>query len=120
MLPVINKYSRNVKCGGFFFLLEQKQHQQGGSIWAFPDGSVGKESACNAGDPGSTPGSGRSAGEGTGFPLPYAWASLVAQLVKNLPAVRETCVRPLGWEDPPEKGKASHSRMLGPPLWLNW
>ena len=58
----------------------------------FPSGSVGKESACNAGDPGSIPGSGRSAGEGIGYPLQYSWASLVAQLVKNLPAMQETWV----------------------------
>ena len=50
----------------------------------FPDSSVGKESACNAGDPGLIPGPGRSAGEGIGYPLQYSWASLVAQLVKNL------------------------------------
>ena len=53
-------------------------------------GSVGKESACNAGDPGSIPRSGRSPGEGIGYPLQYSWASLVAQLVKNLPVMRET------------------------------
>ena len=58
----------------------------------FPDSSVGKESACNAGDPGSTPGSGRSPGEGIDYPLQYSWASLVAQLVKNLPAMWETWV----------------------------
>ena len=52
------------------------------------DSSVGKESACNAGDPSSIPGSGRSTGEGIGYPLQYSWASLVAQLVKNLPAIR--------------------------------
>ena len=51
------------------------------------DSSVGKESPCNAGDPGSIPGSERSAGEGIGYPFQYSWASLVAQLVKNLPAV---------------------------------
>ena len=56
----------------------------------FPDSSVGKESACNAGDPGLIPGSGRSPGEGIGYPLQYSWASLVAQLVKNLPAMWET------------------------------
>ena len=67
--------------------------------------SVGKESACNAGDPGSTPGLGRSAGGGIGYPLQYSWASLVAQLVKNPPAMRETWVQPLGWEDPLEKGR---------------
>ena len=57
----------------------------------FPDSSVGKESACNAGDPGSFPGSGRSTGEGIGYPLQYSWASLVAQLVKNLPGFN-SCV----------------------------
>ena len=58
----------------------------------FPGSSVGKESTCNARDPGSIPGSGRSPREGTGYPLQYSWASLVAELVKNLPAVRETWV----------------------------
>ena len=71
----------------------------------FPDSSVGKESACNAGDPGSIPGLGRSSGEGIGYLLQYCWASLMAQLVKNPPAMRETWVRSLGWEDPMEKGK---------------
>ena len=54
----------------------------------FPDSSVGKESACNAGDPGVIPVSRRSAGERIGYPLQYSWASLVAQLVKNLPAMQ--------------------------------
>ena len=53
---------------------------------SFPHSSVSKESACNAGDPGSIPGAGRFAGEGTGYPLQYSWASLMAQLVKNTPA----------------------------------
>ena len=61
-----------------------------------PDSSAGKESACNAGDPGLIPGSGRSTGEGIGYPLQYSWASLVAQLVKKPPAVWETWVRSLG------------------------
>ena len=78
----------------------------------FPDSSVGKESACNAGNPGSIPGLGRSTGEGIGYPLQSSWASLVAQLVKNLPAVWETWVRSLGWENPLEKGKATHSSIL--------
>ena len=56
----------------------------------FPDGSVGKESACNAGDPSLIPGLGRSPGEGVGYPLRSSWASLVAQLVKNLPTMWET------------------------------
>ena len=59
---------------------------------SFPGGSAGKESACNAGDPSSIPGSGSSPGEGIGYPLQYSWAFLVAQLVKNPPAVRETWI----------------------------
>ena len=78
----------------------------------FPDNSVGKEPTCNAGDPGWIPGLGRSAGEGIGSPLQSSWASFVAQLVKNLPAVRETWVRSWGWEVPLEKGKATHSSIL--------
>ena len=62
--------------------------------------------------PGSIPGSGRSAGEGIGYPLLYSWASLVAQLIKNPPAKWETWVQPLGWEDPLEKEKATHSSIL--------
>ena len=62
----------------------------------FPCGSAGKESAHNAGGPGSIPGLGRSAGEGIGYPLQCSQDSLVAQLVKNPPAVRETWVRSLG------------------------
>ena len=69
----------------------------------FPDSSVGKESACNAGNHGWVPGLGRYAGEGIDYPLQYSWASLVAQLVKNLPAMQETTVQFLGWEDPLEK-----------------
>ena len=80
--------------------------------WGFPDSSVGKESTCNAGGPGSIPGSGRSAGEGIGYPLQYSWASLVAQLVKSLPAMWETRVWSLGCEDPLEKGQAAHSSIL--------
>ena len=55
--------------------------------------SVGKESACNVGDPSLIPGSGRSSGESIGYQLQYSWASPVAQLVKNLPAMQETWVR---------------------------
>ena len=78
----------------------------------FPDSSPGKESTCNAGDPSLIPGSGRSPGEGIGHPPQYSWASLVAQLVKNLPAMRETWVQSLGWKDSLEKGKAAHSSIL--------
>ena len=66
---------------------------------------VVKESACNAGNLSSIPGSGRSPGEGIGYPFQYSWASLVAQLVKNPPAMRETWVPSRGLEDPLEKGK---------------
>ena len=58
----------------------------------FPGSSAGKESTCNAGDPGLIPGSGRSAGEGIGYPLQYSWTFLMAQLVKNPPAMQETRV----------------------------
>ena len=74
----------------------------------FPGSSAGKESTCSAGDPSSIPGSGRSAGEGIGYPLQYSWASPVAQLVKNLPAMQET----LGWEVPLEEGMATNSSIL--------
>ena len=84
------------------------------SLWAmvFPHSSVGKESTCNAGDPSSIPGSGRSSGEGIGYPFQYSWACLVAQLVRNPPTMREIWVLSLGWEDPLEKGKATHSSIL--------
>ena len=74
--------------------------------------SADKEPACNAGDPGWIPGSGRSPGEGIGYPLQYSWASLVVQLLKNQPAMQETWVQSLGWEEPLEKGKATQSSIL--------
>ena len=83
-----------------------------GLFLGFPDSSVGKESAWKAGDPCSILESGRFPGERIGDPLQCSWASLVAQLVKNPPAMREIWVRPLGWEDPLEKGKATHSSIL--------
>ena len=76
---------------------------------SFPDSSAGKEFACKAGDPGWIPGSGRSPGEGKDYPLQYSWGSLVAQLGKNLPAMQETWVQSLDWEDLLEKGLATHS-----------
>ena len=66
-------------------------------LLGFPGGSDGKESPCNAGDPGSIPGSGSSLGEGIGYPLQYSWASFMAQLVKNPPAVWETWVGKIPW-----------------------
>ena len=74
-----------------------------------PTSSNSKESACNRGDPGSIAGSERSPGEGISYPLQYSWVSLVAQMVKNPPAMKETWVRPLDWEDPLEEGMATHS-----------
>ena len=82
------------------------------SIWGFPDSSVGTESICNAGDPSLIPGSGRSAGEGIGYRLQYSWAFLVAQMIKNPPAMQETWVQSLGWEDTLERGMATHSSIL--------
>ena len=74
--------------------------------------SAGRESACDAGDPGPIPGSGRSPGERTGLALQCSWASPVAQAVKNLPAIREPWVRSLGWEDALEEHMATHSGIL--------
>ena len=78
----------------------------------FLGSSAGKESACNAGDPGSIPGLGRSPWEGIGYSLQYSWASVVGQSFKNLPAMWETWVWSLSWEDPLEKGMATHSTIL--------
>ena len=71
----------------------------------FPDSSDSKESACNVTDSGSIPGLARSAGEGIGYPPQYSWASLAVQLIKNPPAMRETCVQSLGWGRSPAEGK---------------
>ena len=65
----------------------------------FPCGSADKEFACNMRDLGLIPGLERYSGEGRGYPLEYSWISLVVQLVKNLPAIRETWVQSLGWKD---------------------
>ena len=77
----------------------------------FPDSSVGRESVCNAGDPGSIPRLGRSTGKGLGYPPQYSWASLWAQLVKNLPAMQETWVYPWVGKIPGE-GKGTYSSIL--------
>ena len=70
-----------------------------------PANSTGKEFTYNARDPGLIPGSGKSPGEGIGYSLQYSWASLVAQTVKNLPAMQDTWIRFLGWENPLEEGR---------------
>ena len=85
----------------------KKRHRR-----SFPGGSEGKESACNAGDPGSIPGSGRISGEGIGYPLLSSWSSLVVQTVRNLPAMQETLVQSLSQEDHLEKGMTTHSSIL--------
>ena len=79
----------------------------------FLDSSVGKESTCNAGHPGLIPESRKFTGEGKGYPFQYSWASLVAQLVKNLPAMWETWIQSLGWEDPWRR-----ERLPTPVFWL--
>ena len=78
----------------------------------FPSSSAGKESTCNAGDPGLIPGLWRSPEERIGYPLQYSWASLVAQMVKNLPTMWETWVWSLGQEDPLEEGMATYISIL--------
>ena len=88
-------------------LLSQTRKDMG-----FPGSSAGKESTYNVGDSSSIPGLGRSPGEGIGYPLQYSWAPLVAQMLKNLPAMRETWVQSLGWEDPLEDGMATHDNIL--------
>ena len=75
----------------------------------FPGSSAGKKSTCNAG---LIPGLGRSPGEGLGYPLQYSWASLVAETVKNPPAMWETWVWSLDWEDPLEVGMTTHFSIL--------
>ena len=77
----------------------------------FPDSSVGKESACNAGNPGLIPGSGRSAGEGIGYPLQYSWASRGSAGKESACSVGDLGSI-LGLEDPLEKGKAILSGIL--------
>ena len=102
------EYVKAAYCDPAYFIYMQSTSY----IRDFPDSSVGKESACNAGDLGSIPGLGRSPGEGIGYPLQYLWASFLAQLVKNMPAMQETWIESLDWEDPLEKGKATHSIIL--------
>ena len=80
--------------------------------WASLVAQLVKESTCNAGDLSSVSGLGRSPGGGKGYPLQYSSASLVVQLVKNPPTMQEAWVPSLVWEDPLEKGKATHSNIL--------
>ena len=65
-------------------------------VLGFPGSSAGKETACNAGDPSSSPGLGSSPGEGIGYPCQYSWASLMDQTVKNSPVMKKTWVQSSG------------------------
>ena len=82
------------------------------TISGFPGCSAGKESTCNAGDSGSTPELGRVPGEGISYPLQYSWASLVAQMVNNLPAMQRPGFDPWFGKIPLKKGMATHSSIL--------
>ena len=79
-----------------------------------PGSTAGKESSCSARDPNAIPRSGRCPAEGVGYPLQYSWASLEAQMVNNPPAVRETWVQSLSWEDALEECMATHSYVFLP------
>ena len=103
--PVQMLFSQFILLESFGFL--EKIQQLG-----FPGSSAGKESTCNARHSDLIPGSGRSPGEGIGYPLQYSWASLMAQLVKNPSAVQETWVQSLGWEIPWRR-----ERLLTPVFW---
>ena len=107
----IHTHTHTQRYRSIYFLCGDQQIDIDG-YRSFPDSSVGKESPCNAGNSGSISESGRSSGEGIGYPLWYSWASLVTQLVKNLPAMWKTWVQSLGWEDPLDKGKATHFSIL--------
>ena len=86
--------------------LHRIRHDWSDLAVAVANSSAGKESACNVGDRGSIPGSGSSPGEGKGYPFQYSWASLMAQLVKNPPAMWETCVQTIpGLGRSPGEGK---------------
>ena len=87
-------------------------HSQINKLKRYTGSSAGKEPTCNAGDPGLIPRSGRSPGEGIGHQLQCSWASMVVQTVKNLPAMRETWVRSLGWEDSLKEDMAADSSIL--------
>ena len=81
-------------------------------VVGFPGRSAGKESACNAREDSSISRSGRSPGDGIGYPLQHSWASLMAQMVNNLHAMWKTWAQPLGKEDPLEESTATHSVIL--------
>ena len=117
------QYKRNSISTYYFWKQKQKHPYMSVSIWSVKDlcrPSAGKESACNSGDLGSIPESRRSPGEGIGYPLQYSWASLVVQLVKNLPAMWETWVWSWSWKDLLEKATAIHSSSLAWRIYSPW
>ena len=97
----------NLRCFTFVWVFVDINYPLSTDLGVTCHSSVGKASACNAGDPGLIPEWERFPGEGICYPLQYPWSSFVAQLVKNLSVMQETWPRPLGWEDPLEKGKAT-------------
>ena len=101
--------------GLFFTVFYQntyyKQHVTNSS-WASLMALLVKNLPSNTGYSIVIPGSGRSAGEGKGYPLHFSWTPLVTQLIKNSPAMWKTQVQSLGWKDPLKKGKATHSSVL--------
>ena len=113
MLPLLLLSIVDLQSCTSFIYIYTHTAQWVSDIYAYiPGSSADKESACDAGDPSLIPESGRCPGKGIGYPFQYSWASLVAQTVKNLPAMRQTWVGSLGWEDPLDKGPASHSSIL--------
>ena len=114
--PLVNYYNRLVKIYNSFVIEHEVRFQQ--FAWNHFS-SAGKQCACIAADPGSIPGAGRSPGEGISYPLQYSWASLVAQMVKNPPAMQENWVWALGWKDPLEKSMATHSSVLAWKISMN-
>ena len=139
MCCIYKSYNRYVTCNRVILLCGLSFHSLNGVSWrtevfnfdevhfflfyrlwflviakkGFPGNSAGKQSACNAGErPQFNFGLGRSTGEGMGYALQYSWASLVAQLVNNPPAMLDTWVQSLGWEDPMEESMAIHSNIL--------
>ena len=111
-VQLTNKIIRYLKCTSWWYYTHTHTHTHKHIVKDFSGSSAGKDSACNVGNPSSIPGSGRSPGEGIVYPLQYSWASLVAQTVKNPPAMRETWFWSLGWEDSLEEGMATHSSIL--------
>ena len=93
-------------CLKFWLYLRKPQ------LWGFPGDQDGKESAYNAENTGLIPGSGDPLKKGEITHSQYSGAFLVAQSVKTPPAVRESWVRSLGWEDPVEEGMATQSSIL--------